>query len=114
MLVNKDLVAASATPIVLGVLAQGEEYGYSILKRITEASGGELDWSEGMLYPLLHRLEHQGLIESHWVSADGARRRKYYAITDAGRDELRGRAEAIGLVFATLEGLLPEDMRKKG
>ena len=57
MRVTKDLVAASATPMVLGILADGESYGYAILRRINELSGGELDWTEGLLYPLLHRLE---------------------------------------------------------
>ncbi|MDD7554350.1 PadR family transcriptional regulator [Schaalia hyovaginalis] len=114
MRIDKDLVAASATPIVLGVLAQGEEYGYSILRRIKEASGGGLDWNEGMLYPLLHRLERQGLVESRWVSAEGARRRKYYTLTKLGRRELDERTEAIGLVTATLTGLLRAATRKEG
>ena len=63
MKVTKDLVAASATPIVLGILAEGESYGYVILRRIHELSGGELDWTEGLLYPLLHRLEKLGHVE---------------------------------------------------
>jgi PadR family transcriptional regulator PadR len=88
MRVAKDLVAASATPMVLGILAEGESYGYAILKRINEVSGGELDWTEGLLYPLLHRLERLGSVESNWQSVTGERRRKYYRITDKGRAEL--------------------------
>ena len=57
MQLPKDLVAASATPLILGVLSGGEDYGYSLLRRIAGASAGQLEWSEGMLYPLLHRLE---------------------------------------------------------
>ena len=86
--VAKDLVAASATPMVLGILAEGESYGYAILKRINELSGGELDWTEGLLYPLLHRLERLGYVESSWQSVTGERRRKYYRITDKGRRSL--------------------------
>ena len=56
MRIDKDLVAASATPLVLAILADGESYGYAILKRVRELSGGELEWTDGMLYPLLHRL----------------------------------------------------------
>ncbi|QWW19915.1 helix-turn-helix transcriptional regulator [Schaalia sp. 19OD2882] len=108
MRVNKDLVAAAATPMVLGVLAGGEEYGYSILRRIKHASKGQLDWSEGMLYPLLHRLEAQGLITSRWGTADNGRRRKYYALTEAGAAELHGRTHALDLVTRTLKGLVPE------
>lgn len=88
MKVAKDLVAASATPMVLGILAEGESYGYAILRRINELSGGELDWTEGLLYPLLHRLERLGHVKSAWQSVAGERRRKYYRITGTGRAEL--------------------------
>jgi PadR family transcriptional regulator, regulatory protein PadR len=88
MKVAKDLVAASATPMVLGILAEGESYGYAILRRINELSGGELDWTEGLLYPLLHRLERLGHVESSWQAVTGERRRKYYRITDTGLAEL--------------------------
>ena len=69
--VAKDLVAASATPMVLGILAEGESYGYAILKRINELSGGELDWTEGLL--AVDREE-----------AMQGRLRRYYRLTDAG------------------------------
>jgi PadR family transcriptional regulator, regulatory protein PadR len=85
--VTKDLVAASATPMVLGILAEGESYGYAILRRINELSSGELAWTEGLLYPLLHRLERLGYVESSWQSVPGERRRKYYRITNRGLDE---------------------------
>ena len=88
MKVAKDLVAASATPMVLGILAEEASYGYAILRRINELSGGELDWTEGLLYPLLHRLERVGHVESSWQSVAGERRRKYYRITDQGLAEL--------------------------
>ena len=88
MRVSKDLVAASATPMVLGILADGDSYGYAILRRINDLSGGELDWTEGLLYPLLHRLERLGYVESTWESVAGERRRKYYRITGRGRAEL--------------------------
>jgi PadR family transcriptional regulator PadR len=86
--VAKDLVAASATPMVLGLLTEGESYGYAILRRINELSGGELDWTEGLLYPLLHRLERNGHVEASWQSVTGGRKRKYYRITDRGLAEL--------------------------
>lgn len=91
---SKDLVAASATPLVLSVLAQGESYGYEIIKRVREASGAEIQWTDGMLYPVLHRLERQGLIESEWRSAENRRRRKYYRMRKKGMTALqRQRAE---------------------
>src|SRR6476646_11591311 len=86
--IPKDLVAASATPLVLGILAGGESYGYAIIKQVGEVSGGQLEWTDGLLYPLLHRLERLGHIESSWRTATGGRRRKYYSITEQGRTEL--------------------------
>ena len=59
---GKDLVAASATPLVLAILAEGDSYGYAIIKRVAELSGGHLQWTDGMLYPVLHRLERQGYV----------------------------------------------------
>lgn len=88
MQIDKDLVAASATPLVLAILRDGESYGYAILKRVRELSAGELEWTDGMLYPLLHRLERLGLVTTEWHSPPEGRRRKYYALTDDGRAAL--------------------------
>jgi PadR family transcriptional regulator, regulatory protein PadR len=88
MRISKDLVAASATPLVLAILAEGDSYGYAILKRVAELSGGELEWTDGMLYPLLHRLHRLGYIEAAWDTASGGRRRRYYRITPRGRQAL--------------------------
>jgi DNA-binding PadR family transcriptional regulator len=111
--VAKDLVAASATPMVLGILAEGESYGYAILKRINELSGGELDWTEGLLYPLLHRLERLGHVESSWQSATGERRRKYYRITNSGLAELAEQRRQWSTVVDTLKEIWlgPGDFR---
>jgi PadR family transcriptional regulator PadR len=88
MSINKDLVAASSTPLVLAILAEGDSYGYAILKRVRELSGGEMEWTDGMLYPVLHRLERSGLVEARWDQAESGRRRKYYRVTEAGRVQL--------------------------
>jgi PadR family transcriptional regulator, regulatory protein PadR len=86
--IDKDLVAASATPLVLAILAEGESYGYAILKRVRELSDGELEWTDGMLYPLLHRLDRLGFVITEWQTPPEGRRRKYYALTDVGRAAL--------------------------
>lgn len=88
MRIDKDLVAASSTPLVLAILAEDESYGYAILKRVRDLSDGELEWTDGMLYPLLHRLQRLGYVTTEWRSSDGSRRRKYYAITTEGRAAL--------------------------
>lgn len=105
MHVTKDLVAASATPMVLGILVQGESYGYAILKQIDEMSGGELAWTEGLLYPLLHRLERLGHIESSWHTSPGGRRRKYYRITEQGRAELAEQRRQWAAVIDALKNI---------
>ena len=86
--IGKDLVAASSTPLILSILADGETYGYAIVKRVGELSGGTLQWTEGMLYPLLHRLERHGHIDGRWGEAENGRKRKYYRITRSGRAHL--------------------------
>lgn len=86
--IGKDLVAASATPLVLAILAEADSYGYAILKRVGELSGGRLQWTDGMLYPVLHRLERLGHIEGRWGASESGRRRKYYRITAQGLAEL--------------------------
>jgi PadR family transcriptional regulator PadR len=86
--ISKDLIAASSTPIALAILAEGESYGYAILKRVRELSGGRMEWTDGMLYPVLHRLERLGLVQARWKVAESGRRRKYYRITPRGRAQL--------------------------
>lgn len=86
--IGKDLVAASATPLVLAILREGESYGYAIIKRVEELSGGELQWTDGMLYPVLHRLERNALVKANWGESESGRRRKYYRLTDKGSAEL--------------------------
>ena len=75
-MLTKDLVAASSKPLLLSILAGGESYGYEIIQKVRELSGGQIEWSDGMLYPVLHRLEHDGLIDSEWKEADTGRGRK--------------------------------------
>ncbi|MGH8791276.1 MAG: PadR family transcriptional regulator [Stackebrandtia sp.] len=104
MRIAKDLVAASATPLVLGILAEDESYGYAILKQVSQRSGGQLEWTEGLLYPLLHRLERLGHVESTWRTPAGGRRRKYYRITDQGRAELAEQRRQWAAVVEALRG----------
>src|SRR5215470_13720104 len=91
--------------MVLGILAEGESYGYAILRRINELSGGELDWTEGLLYPLLHRLERLGHVEASWQAVSGERRRKYYRITDTGMSELAEQRRQWDTIVDTLKGI---------
>jgi DNA-binding PadR family transcriptional regulator len=99
---GKDLVAASTTPLVLAIRADGESYGYAIIKRVSELSGGHLQWSDGMLYPVLHRLERHRLIAAKWGASESGRRRKYYRLTKEGRAELEAERKRWKIVDQTL------------
>lgn len=105
MEINKDLTAASSTPIVLAILAEEDSYGYAILQRVRELSGGHLEWTDGMLYPVLHRLGRLGHVEARWEIADSGRRRKYYRITAQGRAQLQEQRQQWQAVDATLRGI---------
>src|SRR5258706_992760 len=88
-MLSKELVAASTVPLVLSVLAQGESYGYALIQRVRDLSDGRITWTEGMLYPVLHWMADEGLVESEWKEAETGLRRKYYRICKEGRQELR-------------------------
>lgn len=105
MEISKDLTAASSTPIVLAILAEGDSYGYAILQRVREVSGGRLEWTDGMLYPVLHRLSRLGHVDARWVVADSGRRRRYYSITPQGREHLLEQQRQWQTVDSTLRGI---------
>jgi PadR family transcriptional regulator, regulatory protein PadR len=105
MELGKDLIAASATPLVLAILAEGDSYGYAIIKRVAELSGGHLQWTDGMLYPVLHRLERQDLVAAKWGESESGRSRKYYRITKLGRAQLAAHKEQWQAVDKTLRGI---------
>jgi PadR family transcriptional regulator, regulatory protein PadR len=85
---SKDLVAASATSMVLAIVSRGETYGYAIIKEIREASDAQIEWTDGMLYPVLRRLEKQGLLKSRWRVGESGKRRRYYTIKRTGEQAL--------------------------
>jgi len=107
--IQKDLVAASATPIVLSILRQGDSYGYAIIKSVREVSGERIAWTDGMLYPVLHRLEAAGFVKATWTTAENGRRRKYYHITSQGETELARLREQWDVVHNALKRLAEPD-----
>jgi PadR family transcriptional regulator PadR len=111
MEISKDLIGASSTPIVLAILAKEDGYGYAILKQVRALSEGRMEWTDGMLYPVLHRLERLGHIEARWEVADSGRRRKYYGITSRGRAQLAEERRQWQAVDATLRGMWRNTLR---
>ncbi len=102
---QKELVAASSSPLVLSILGEGESYGYAIIKRVKELSGGQIEWTDGMLYPVLHWLEEQNLVCSRWGESETGRKRKYYTLKPTGRRALRQHQEQWSLVNSVLNQL---------
>ncbi|UCE21372.1 MAG: helix-turn-helix transcriptional regulator [Candidatus Aminicenantes bacterium] len=110
-MVSKNLMAASTKPLILAILANKEIYGYQIIQSVIEISGGTLEWSEGMLYPVLHRLEKENFIQSQWKMSENGRRRKYYMLTELGKKELDKEKKqwlSVHKVLSRVWGPLPE------
>jgi DNA-binding PadR family transcriptional regulator len=104
-MLSKELVAASTTTLVLSILGEGENYGYALIQRVNELSAGQVHWSEGMLYPVLHWMEKEDLIESEWREAETGHRRKYYRLRQEGRKALHTEKEQWMAVHTTLTKL---------
>lgn len=103
--ISKDLVAASSAPIILSILSKEDQYGYQIIKRVKEVSGGNVEWSDGMLYPVLHKLEEKGQIESYWQVSEERRKRKYYRIREEGREMLSTEQQNWSIINLLLKQL---------
>jgi PadR family transcriptional regulator, regulatory protein PadR len=104
-MLSKELVAASTTTLVLSILSEGEDYGYALIQRVKDLSGGEVHWSEGMLYPVLHWMEKEDLIGSEWREAESGHRRKYYYLRAKGRKVLRAEKKQWMAVHSLLTKL---------
>ena len=107
-MISKNLTAASTKPIVLAILRNGENYGYQIIQQVREVSGGSLEWSEPMLYPVLKRMEREGLIKSKWRVIDNKRFRRYFRLTELGRAELEKERAQWSVVQTAFFRLLEE------
>jgi len=91
--------------MVLAILSRGESYGYAIVQEIREVSDHRIVWKDGMLYPLLRRLEKQGLVESSWRIAESGKRRRYYRLKEDGLEALARQREQWQLTNRVLTSL---------
>jgi PadR family transcriptional regulator PadR len=103
--ISKELVGASAIPIILSILDKDDSYGYEIMMKVRELSENKIEWKEGSLYPVLHKLEKNGLIKSLWKMAENGRHRKYYAINKKGRKLLHEEVENWEMIYKMLSVL---------
>ena len=107
-MIRKELVAASAEPLILSLLSKGESYGYAIIQEIKTRSEGKLNWTDGMLYPVLHRMENRGLIKARWGESETGRKRKYYSLKKDGKAAMDKHHEQWSMVHSVLSGLRKE------
>ena len=107
-MITKELVAASAEPLILSLLSKGETYGYAIIQDVKKLSENKIEWTDGMLYPVLHRLEDRGLIKSRWAESETGRKRKYYSLKEDGKKALNKQRAQWLTVNATLTRLWEE------
>lgn len=102
----QDLISGTVEPVALALLAEGEMYGYEMVKAVNARSNGVLEWKEGTLYPLLHKLEGRGLVKSRWRQSPAGKQRKYYRLTAKGRRELAKQREQWQTVSEVVTTLL--------
>jgi PadR family transcriptional regulator PadR len=93
MKVNKELLKGSTVVLILNMLNKKPMYGYEIIKIIDQSSQGVFSLNEGTIYPILHTLEHEGMLESYWGEGNGERKRKFYNITTKGQEQLQQKSE---------------------
>jgi PadR family transcriptional regulator PadR len=103
--ISRELVGASAALIILTVLAKGDNYGYEIVQKVKELSNDEIKWQEAGIYPVLKKLENDGMIRSYWKVQDGERPRKYYSLLADGKKQLEQNMYDWNLVQSVIVGL---------
>jgi DNA-binding PadR family transcriptional regulator len=104
----KELVAASTEPLILSLLSKGESYGYALIQEVKRLSEDKIEWTDGMLYPVLHRMEREGWITSRWGESETGRKRKYYSIKQDGKKALKAQREQWGAVSGVFKQLWKE------
>src|SRR4051812_22101117 len=102
MTLNKDLIAATSEPLILSILSRADSYGYALIKEVQALSAGRVQWTEGMLYPVLHRLEKQGFVKAFWQESETGRQRKYYSIQKKGLKRLESQLEEWDVAHALI------------
>ncbi|RXT07078.1 PadR family transcriptional regulator [Ammoniphilus sp. CFH 90114] len=108
MKISKELVKGSTVMMILTLLERKPMYGYEMIKEIESNSNGVFTFKEGTLYPILHTLEAEGWVEAYWCEQEGARKRKYYRITDQGKGHLEAKKKEWTTFRSALDFVLGE------
>jgi PadR family transcriptional regulator PadR len=107
MKINKELMKGSTVMLILTLLDRKEMYGYEMTKEIESHSNGIFTFKEGTLYPILHTLEAEAMVESYWSGQDG-RKRKYYRITGSGRLHLQDKQQEWNVFRSAVDRVIGE------
>ena len=106
---SRELVGSTTAILLLSVLSKGAAHGYEIIRRIEDESNGMFKWKEGTLYPALHKLEKQRLIDGEWQVTENGRRRRVYCITPKGEKALLNESRDWRLYVNALDQMLGEN-----
>lgn len=106
---DSELLKGTLSLLILSLLSRKPMYGYEIVKTVRESTDGLLQWKEGSLYPNLHKLARDKLIQGEWAGEPGSRRRRYYALTDAGRAALSEKTESWALLSRAVNQVLNKE-----
>jgi PadR family transcriptional regulator PadR len=101
-----ELKKGSAETLILAILEDGPRHGYDIARMIDERSGGRLSFHVASLYTTLYRLEQEGFIAGRWVEKAGQRRRRFYRLTAAGRQQLDARRRSWREFVAAIDDVV--------
>lgn len=93
--------------LILKLLDREPMYGYQMIKEVAHSSNGVFAFKEGTLYPILHSLEAEGVVESYWMEAEG-RKRKYYRLTEQGRQHLKTKQQEWVVFRSAVDQVLGE------
>jgi PadR family transcriptional regulator PadR len=103
---DRELVKGSTSLILLQLLEEQDMYGYQLVKEIEEKSGHVLQVKEGTLYPALHKLEQRGYVEAYWQAQEKGQARKYYQITNDGRNILEHKTKEWNSFVHMIQGFI--------
>ena len=106
MTLRDQMRKGSTEILLLALLADEPMYGYQISQELAKRSDGYFDMKEGLLYPTLHRMQKDGLMTSEWRQAGATRRRKYYAITATGREQLLSQSDEWQVFMQKLQEMI--------
>ena len=111
---DRELLKGNTATVVLAILDEGPLHGYQIAKEMRRRSGDALELGQGVLYPILHRLEDRGLIDGEWEQSTGTPSRKRYAISAKGRAELKTRRTEWDAFSRAMSMVLEPERKSKG